>query len=430
MLTRVIRWVGAVLGALVLAIALVGYLDGGGGGSKAGSMSYSAHGRRGAFLLLESYGHRVLSWRQAPASLADLDSLLVVQEARFGFASDLPSEDEGEDEDELDAFDVFPEDEVVTPESPADPRHLSHYREFLDGGGRALVGLSVEEWLREGVGVEWDDDRFAAPRANDALYTPAGEALRADFEAERGLPRRVEGADAVVLLEDGDGAPFAALYELSRGSLVIVADTRVWTNERLREADHAFLLVSLVGLIADDRVVLFDDFALGDHDPHGLMHLLFVGRGAPVGWSVLLLIVVAVGAFAPARRFPRDPAPTADVNPYTRVLSVASLLERARGRVELGSRLRAAIVRRMGERLRVRERDEDAILEVLARRAPTAAVAEEWTTALRTEPVGGARELEQCAERWRAIERAVEDSLRRETREGAGPRPRTADGRD
>lgn len=433
MAARVFRWVGGLVAAIVLAAALVAYLQQSTGGARdSGSTSMSAGGWRGALLLLESYGHRVISWRQAPASLAELDTLLFVHDARMSsFASVLQDAADGDDDASSD-YDEWMEsvvhDETRSARSEVDPRHLSHYRAYFDAGGRALVGLEAEEWLTEGVGLEFSAARFPSPDPASPLSTPAGEELVADFDHEARLPRRVDRVSGEVLLADASGAPFAALYELSGGSLVLVTDASIWRNEELRELDHAFLLVSLVGLVGGDRTVLFDDFAIGVHEPHGLMHMMFVGRGAPLGWSLALLILFVFAAVAPARRFPRDPAAASEVNPYLRVLSLANLYDRARSRKAVGSRLRHAVIGRLRERLRVREWDPEAVIHAAANRAPDEATAREWASTLSTDPAGGYDDLERRADGWREIERAVERSLRRETREGVGPRPRKTHG--
>src|SRR5690606_34476759 len=96
------------------------------------------------------------------------------------------------------------------------------------------------------------------PSAFEALRSPAGETFRTDLESCLGLPRYVDGEPGIALLEDSANRPFAALYPVGSGALLLVGDTDLWRNKSIASSDHAYLLLALVGMLGGDRTVLFD----------------------------------------------------------------------------------------------------------------------------------------------------------------------------
>ena len=363
-------------------------------------MSSAPAGRRAAFHLLDSTGHRVLQWRSAPAALQGPGSLLIVSA--------------GATESER----------AAGPRADKDPRSSTHYRTFLESGGRILADARASSWLANSVGIELEGSTFAEPRAEAVLRTPGGEEWSARLEDSEGLPRSVGGAAGVPLLVDQDGSPFAALYAVGAGSLLLVHDAGIWRNDRIREADHAYMLLALAGLAGGNRTVLFDDFVLGVYEPPGALHMLFFGRAAPLGWSLALFAFLGLATVRKAWRFKRDPRAESEVNPFLRVRSGAQLLERARRPAQIADRLRSGVKARLVRRLRVHGDEDEALARLLAAHATSESEAQRWAEMLHGELPSSRKDLERWALELNTIEHAVEDSLRRDTQVGAGFTPR------
>lgn len=400
---RLVVFAGLCLLTLALAAGLAGYTPKDAGGA----LSSEPLGRRAAWQLLQNTGHRVLSWQQAPGNLAEVDALLLV----------------GEDIAEVEA--------AAGERSELDPRSGAHYLRFMEYGGRAIVDVRAAQWLRDQVGLDVDSSRFEAPSAFAPLTSPAGEEFRVDLESSLGLPRTVEGEAGTVLLAGVEGRPFAMLYPVGDGALLLVGDTDLWRNAEIGKQDHAYLLLALVGMLGGERTVLFDEFARGVHSPPGFLSMTFGGRVAPFGWTLLLWVALCVTASIWTWRFPRDPRTRDEVHPFLRVQAGARLLDRARRPVDVAARLRAGVLTRLARRLH-RSGDgaevSERLLALSVDRAPDSATSEGWREALSGKLPTRRSELNTWAAELLEIERAVEASLRRETHGGAGRSPRKRHG--
>ena len=400
---RLLVFAGLCLLTLVLAAGLAGYSP----KDEGGALSSESLGRRAAWQLLQNAGHRVLSWQQAPGNLAEVDALLLV----------------GEDVAEVEA--------ATGERSELDPRSGAHYLRFMEYGGRAIVDVRAAKWLQDEVGLELGSERFDAPSAFAPLTSPAGEEFQVDLESSLGLPRTVEGERGTVLLAGAEGMPFAALYPVGDGALLLVGDTDLWRNDAIAKQDHAYLLLALVGMLGGERTVLFDEFARGVHSPPGFLSMTFRGRVAPFGWTLLLWIALSVTASIWSWPFPRDPRARDEVHPFLRVQAGARLLDRARRPVDVASRLRTLVLTRLARRLHHSVEGAEVSERLLALsvdRAPDAATAERWRVALSGELPKHRKALNTWAAELLEIERMVEASLRRETHGGAGAGPRKRHG--
>ncbi|MCA8980243.1 MAG: hypothetical protein H6831_04225 [Planctomycetes bacterium] len=395
---RLVVFAGLCLFALVVAASIAGYTPKDDGGA----LSSEDEGRRAAWQLLQDAGHRVLSWQQAPGSLAQVDALLLVGE------------------------DVVESEAATGERSERDPRSGAHYLHFMESGGRAIVDVRAADWLRDEVGLDVDEDRFDAPTPFASLESRAGEPFDANLESCLGLPRTVDGDPGTVVLAGAEGEPFATLYPVGDGALLLVGDTDLWRNSAIGQRDHAYLLLALVGMVGGDRTVLFDEFARGVHSPPGFLSITFRGRVAPLGWTLLLWITLSVTASIWAWRFPRDPRTRDEVHPFLRVQSGARLLDRARRPVDVAERLRAGVLKRLARRLHREEVDgrSERLLALSVDRAPDAGSSARWNEVLSGKLPTRRKELNDWAAELLEIERAVEASLRRETHAGAGRNPR------
>jgi len=400
---RLLVFAGLSLMTLAFAAAIAGYTP----QDEGGALSTEPVGRRAAWQLLQDNGHRVLSWQQAPGDLRELDALLIVGE------------------------DVSFSKSAAGDRSVLDPRNGAHYLNFMDAGGRAIVDVRAAKWLENEVGLDLGDDRFDAPSEFEPLRSPAGKAFEVNLESTLGLPRTVDGESGTFLLEGTEGRPFAALYPVGEGALLLIGDTDLWRNQAIAEKDHAYLLLALVGMLGGDRTVMFDEFARGVHAPPGFISMTFRGRVAPFGWTLLLWIALAITASVWVWRFPRDPRAKDEVHPFLRVQSGALLLERARRPVDVAARLRALVLTRLGRRLHrqtATEGESERLLALAVDRAPDAEVGERWREVLSGALPVNRKQLDTWAAQLLEIERAVEASLRRETHGGAGRSPRKQHG--
>jgi uncharacterized protein DUF4350 len=400
---RLLVFAGLSLLALVFAAGFASFTPRDDGGA----LSTEPSGRRAAWQLLQDSGHRVLSWQQAPGDLVAMDALLLIGE------------------------DVAEADSAAGERSVLDPRSGTHYLDFMLSGGRAIADVRASKWLENEVGLEISDERFDEPSEFEQLRNPAGERFAVNLESNLRLPRRVNGVAGTNLLEGTQERPFAALYPVGDGALLLVGDTDIWRNEHIAEQDHAYLLLALVGMIGGERTVLFDEFARGFHSPPGFISMTFRGRVAPFGWTLLLWVSLCIAASIWIWRFPRDPRAKDEVHPFLRVQSGARLLERARRPVDIAERLRALVLTRIGRRLHRQPATEDGAERVLALaldRAPDATTNEGWREVLDGELPVRRKQLDTWAAQLLEIERAVEASLRRETHGGAGRSPRKQHG--
>lgn len=400
---RLVLFAGLSALALAFAAALAGFEP----ADEGGVLSSKATGRRAAYQLLQDNGHRVIAWQQAPGDLANVEGLLLVGE------------------------DVKTSGEASTDRGSDDPRSGEHYREFMESGGRAIVDAHAREWLTDQVGLELSEAKFGAPATSGEVLSPAGEAFAIDSYQVARLPCFVDGLPGTSLISADDGRPFAALYPVGEGALLLVGDTELWRNSSIARADHAYLLIALVGMIGGERTVMFDEYARGRFSPPGFISMTFRGRVAPFGWTLLLWLALMITASIWTWRFPRDPRAKDDVHPFQRVRSGARLLERARRPVDIAARLRAAVMTRLARRFRRPEAGEfaaDQLLTLAVSRADSVEIGQVWREALAGRLPVERKPLEHWAAQLLEIERAVDDSLRRESQGGVGRSPREQHG--
>jgi len=400
LIRRVAVWVGLA----ILVLAFGAQLTATGKPNREGALSVDPKGRLAALQLLQDSGRHVVPWKQAPLHLAEMDALLLI-----GEDVELQSSASGE-------------------RSSLDPRSGRHYHDFLTAGGRAIIDVRAIDWLRSEVGLDIGEARHPSPDTFQPLHAPSGEELDANLESTVGLPITVEGEAGEVLLADRDGAPFASLFAVGSGALLLVGDTDLWRNEHLAEEDHAYLLLALTGMLGGNRTILFDEFSRGYYAPPGFLSLSLSGRMAPLGWALLLWMALASTAVVWTWRFARDPRQQDTIHPFTRVSAGAHLLDRARGPVIVAGRLRTGVLKLLAHRLRLGPEESDNVADATLRRAPDQQAAERWREVLTAKLPSKQAPLENWAQELRTIERAVEASLRRDSRRGAGPQSRTKHG--
>jgi hypothetical protein len=283
-------------------------------------------GRRALQLLLEELGFETVAWRQPPGSLPPGERLL--------WLAALPDAVEQRDT----------------------PRDLTHYRGFVQAGGRLAVAVDGAQLARleqelgftELAGLALTEDT-SGPRRVDARWL-TGETLalqqRAHFEA---LP-----AGARALLAGGGGQPYAIEVPCGSGALVLLADDAWLENGRLGALDHGLLAVRLAEHGARERAVLFDEYALGRWRPSSALSLALGPPARPFTLHLLLLALVCVWRVAWVREFPRDPEALEQVAPLSRARAQAALFVRARRHDLLAGMLRHGALSRAAARLRLR----------------------------------------------------------------------------
>lgn len=203
-----------------------------------------------------------------------------------------------------------------------EPADIDRLQEFLEGGGRLVLGGQMPDELIDGL--------FEVPPTYD-FDGPTTSTVLVGSEVTEEV-RSITGPGFGVFDDPGSGIGLMGnasqvlllAQSLGQGNIFYVADAAVFSNRFIGESDNALLAVNLAG----GRRVVFDEYV------HG-----FGGEGfwqnVPGRWQVmiwllglaLLVWMVAVGRrFGPPERVRRDLAPER----RTYVDSLGGLMARAK----------------------------------------------------------------------------------------------------
>jgi hypothetical protein len=257
---------------------------------------------------------------------------------------------------------------VFTPTSPYSTDEANQTADWVRGGG-VLVYASEQ-------GDSELDRAFAVTRisalvssktqyANPVLggvQTVSGGATGATpFEASQ---------DQVPILRSADGLPVGYLQKFGSGTVVVLADPLVLCNGYLDKADNGRLLSDLLGLVAPNAAVGFDEYH------HGLTFTDLAPQAwvsTPWGAAILwFLVAVFAGLILRGRRFGpliRRPAETARVDAEWAV-AVGELLRRSGARALTLGMLAAASERAVAVRTGLPAQPRDRFWNALYTRAP------------------------------------------------------------
>jgi len=328
------RWLSlAVLGTLVLLIAVATFLDAGEGEGRGSVGSNGPDGRRALRLTLERLGFPVDGWEHPPGALP--------RGANALWMARIPRWDEPDDEE---PGAEEPRDEDAAPPRRGRPRiglqSPEHYLHFVESGGSLILPYSAETpaFLQEVLELDGLAALTAAAASAERSEWPvrlaSGEVLRVRWSAGGELPQ---------LLTDGSAAPLwmspdpvsgadrvlAATIALGSGRVVLLADDAFVSNAELIELDHALLATRLVEGLGPIEQLLFDEYALGHWAPDSALSLAFSGRALVPTLQLLAWALLALWCAGWAWRFPRDPEPLARLAPLSRARAQANVLERA-----------------------------------------------------------------------------------------------------
>jgi uncharacterized protein DUF4350 len=299
---------------------------------------------------------------------------------------------------------------VAAPSRALTQRETKELLDWVELGGRLVVvpgapqgaaGVDMASTLLRAVGIA-DTGRAVRARADSVLAPALGEGLNLDWNASRSLvpvsaqDARTKLPATLVAAEDATLVSEAAFGERG-GAVVVVADTGLFDNERLRLADNSVLAVRLLlGRGGDAGRVDFDEFHHGFRSSGAAADifdaLLSTLRHTWPGRALLVLAAAAgLALFGAAIRFG---APDPDPAPSRRALAehaeaLGRLLEKARARREALEILAAGTRRVVGPRV------------VL----PASLSAAEFARRLAASAAPGAGRLAKSLERAAAIER-------------------------
>jgi hypothetical protein len=375
-------------------------------------------GRRALFLLLEELGFEPQAWRQAPISLPAGEHLLWMSNPPLRL-------DVVEDEEAAREVGTILED----------PRHPAGYGEFVRGGGTLVIPGSEEGllWLREECGLavpDWEPCEWGS--GSLMVELDSGEVLGLQLEEDGAQAQAFEGladwdseehdlAGWHDLATGTDGHPFAAWVSLGHGRVVLLADDGFMGNETVGEANNGLFTVRLLEALERGGDLMFDEYSLGLWLPTSKVELLLLPGVFEITYHLLLALLVFVLLQAWVREFPRDPVHAA-LDPRLRVASHSRLLERAKRHDILGHELRLGGLRRIAMRAglapragALREDTSPEELEQYARQLGTAVHQkhfEVWNRVFRSDPVRGARELEELGRNLNDLEKSIARELR------------------
>ncbi len=182
---------------------------------------------------------------------------------------------------------------------------------FLRAGGRLVLALRTDD-AADVPRTTHGGKKGSAPRPRPTVDLPDrwGVAVRPAASAPVTAARRAPGADAPgrplpptlswrshlrLELRSGqwttlyavDGAPVVASRPFGRGTLVLLTDASLLTNEAMRKERASAFLARLVG---EKKTVLFDETHLGVEEREGLMTLM---RRHRLGGFLLAALLVA-----------------------------------------------------------------------------------------------------------------------------------------
>jgi len=391
MKSRFERAFTVLLGILLLVLAITAQLLRSSAGPVAGSVaSYEPGGRRALELLLVESGFRAEAWGDPPGLLRPEPALLwmhrtpepTAREAAHETADEVGHEAANEDR---------PEAGPAPAPSPADLgfRSPAHYRRFVERGGTLLVphGAAARDFLVEELGLAACGEVGVPGESSAGVYTvrSEGEELEVELAEDSVLAAPREGSAARVLwaVQGGEKA-LAVVVAAGAGQVVLLGTDAFLDNARIGAHDHALLALRLAETFAQERRVLFDEYALGLWHPRTAIGFLASPKLFLASLHVLLLLLLLTWRSAWVREFPRDPSPLAAASPLLRARTLASLLQRANRNDLLGRFLR------------------DGIANRLERRSPAASARVRSTAPA---SISGSEDLERLHARLRSIER-------------------------
>jgi len=163
------------------------------------------------------------------------------------------------------------------------------------------------------------------------------------------FPSRVD----TLLRTEGDHPVVVRLSFRSGGLVTLVADSRLLSNEALRETDAGLLVIAWT-LFSDPDLMVVDEFHHGFHARRSILMVAWSwARTSPLGWTILQLVAAAIIAlgfmsvrFGPALRVVERRRRSA----LEHLEALAAGLERAAGDDEAVNLFVTGLARRLGRR--------------------------------------------------------------------------------
>jgi hypothetical protein len=302
---------------------------------------------------------------------------------------------------------------VFTPTSPFSEEDAANTVTWVRGGGVLVYASETPDpELEKALGVTRQQLAVSgsAIQSSDPVLEGVGALQTGDFAQPFAI-----GPDQVRILTIGAFA-VGYLQRIGAGTAIVLADPTALTNGALDKADDGRFAADLLGLVASDAPVVFDEYhhgvTLTDLTPQAW---LLTPWGAALLW---LLLAVFFGLLLRGRRFgPLQPRRSAAARADAEwAVAVGELLRRSGARsVTLGvlaSASERAVAARTGLAVQPRERFWSALWQ----RAPDVAgeldAAERalWTSA------GSEKDVLDAARRLHHIAYPVSEERRRDSR--------------
>lgn len=263
---------------------------------------------------------------------------------------------------------------------------------IIAAGGGAVsvfhcVGLDVRptsnareprsSWARSSSGL--DSVPVQARFVGRTADSSTGRVARSDGTD---VPCELAGTRRETLLTTYDGAPAAlAIRTATAGSLILVADGRLFANRLMRESTAGEFALGLVA--GQFSRVVVDEYHQGFHRSRGLAGAMWEWTlSHPLGWALLELMALGLVAMAfGAVRFGpvAEPAVAPRRSSSEHVKALATAFAAAEGHVVAVQSLVRGLRRRLGRRTG-RQTDIEGWLAGLAARTSDTRVAEAATT--------------------------------------------------
>ncbi len=239
---------------------------------------------------------------------------------------------------------------ILGPDLPIGAEEAEALNAWVERGGQLIIA-SPDPWTVS-VGSPATDPPsgflsrhgFSFSETEGAQGTCSG----AEGRLELGGPMLAEGGFQPLF--SGPAGVMAGVKRLGQGRLVVVTDSRAWSNERLRRSDNAVWLVSAALSWANGRLWI-DEFHHGFQRSRGIFALTFAFL--KTYWGFAFLQLAAAGLLlllARVRRFGRivEPAAERRQDPLERVQAIGALLEAAGARRFALRTMRQQLLRRLG----------------------------------------------------------------------------------
>ncbi len=167
----------------------------------------------------------------------------------------------------------------------ADGPSVEAVRDFVRKGGRAVVA-TPEGWVGDVADALLDSRpaELASPLSSTFVPTGSDLAVRGVSVVESaGVQVWAAAPESEQILVNDTGEALAVTYPLGEGTVVLVADSSVFSNEYLDEADNAAFAVAVLG----DRPAVFDEYS------HGYIDDLVTEPLLPRSWRWTLYLLAA-----------------------------------------------------------------------------------------------------------------------------------------